>query len=168
VGRKAGLTDAEAQDVVQETFASVAKHMPGFRYDPAIGSFKAWLLVNAKRRIITQLRKRLPASSGSHAKRDDTQATATVERIVDPSSQDFDRVWELEWERNLLGVATINVKRRLDPQKYQVFDLYVNREWPAQKVAERFDMSVDHVYVIKHRVTELLKEEVARLETKVV
>ena len=41
VARKAGLTDVEAQDVVQETMASVAKHMPTFKYDPVIGSFKA-------------------------------------------------------------------------------------------------------------------------------
>src|SRR5436309_5543177 len=37
VARKAGLNDDEAQDVVQETMASVAKHMPTFKYDPAVG-----------------------------------------------------------------------------------------------------------------------------------
>jgi len=41
---KGGLTAVEAQDVVQETMISVAKHMPTFEYDPAIGSFKTWLL----------------------------------------------------------------------------------------------------------------------------
>ena len=37
---KAGLSDAEAQDVVQETIIAVAKKMNEFKYDPAIGSFK--------------------------------------------------------------------------------------------------------------------------------
>src|SRR5213592_2844159 len=60
VARKAGLTDAEAQDVVQETMASVSKHMPTFKYDPAIGSFKAWLLNMTRWRITDQLRKRRP------------------------------------------------------------------------------------------------------------
>src|SRR5256885_17130220 len=41
---QAGLTDAEAQDVVQDTVLSVAKKMPDFTYDPAVGSFKRWLL----------------------------------------------------------------------------------------------------------------------------
>src|SRR6185369_2920245 len=40
---RTGLTDSEAQDVVQETLIEVATHMPGFHYDPAIGSFKGWL-----------------------------------------------------------------------------------------------------------------------------
>lgn len=44
VAVKAGLTDAEAQEVVQETLIAVAKKMPNFRYDPAVDSFKGWLL----------------------------------------------------------------------------------------------------------------------------
>src|SRR5437667_9703979 len=40
IGIKAGLSDAEAQDVVQETLLSVAKKMPGVKYDSAVGSFK--------------------------------------------------------------------------------------------------------------------------------
>jgi hypothetical protein len=39
--RKAGLNDAEAQDVVQETMVAVSKQMPRFTYDPAVGTFKA-------------------------------------------------------------------------------------------------------------------------------
>jgi len=41
VALRGGLTRAEAEDVVQETLISVAKHMPTFKYDPTIGSFKA-------------------------------------------------------------------------------------------------------------------------------
>ena len=44
IALKAGLSDAEAQDVVQETVLSVAKKMPEFKCDPAAGSFKSWLL----------------------------------------------------------------------------------------------------------------------------
>ena len=44
VARQAGLNDAEADDVVQETFLAVAKKIREFKYDPAIGSFKSWLL----------------------------------------------------------------------------------------------------------------------------
>ena len=40
---KAGLDDTGAQDAVQETVISVAKQMPGFKYDPA---FARQLLVD--------------------------------------------------------------------------------------------------------------------------
>src|SRR5881628_645151 len=58
VALKAGLSDAEAQEVVQETVISVAKKMPEFKADPAAGSFKSWLLTLTRWRIIDQVRKR--------------------------------------------------------------------------------------------------------------
>src|SRR5437588_7769006 len=45
VAIRAGLGEPEAQDVVQDTVVSVAKQMPNFKYDPALGSFKSWLLL---------------------------------------------------------------------------------------------------------------------------
>jgi RNA polymerase sigma factor (sigma-70 family) len=169
VALKGGLTEAEAQDVVQETMISVAKHMPTFKYDPAIGSFKTWLLNMTRWRITDQLRKRGPAFAAGHpASEDTTTGTRTVDRVVDPASLNLDAVWDAEWEKNLLDVAVVKIKRRLDPQKYQIFDLYVNKEWPPEKVAATFGVSVDQVYLAKHRTTEMIKEEVQKLEQKMI
>lgn len=161
VARKTGMSDAEAQDVVSETMTSVAKHMPGFHYDPAVGSFKAWLLKLTRWRIIDQVRKRPPAAVHSLS-----EGTDTADRVIDPESQVLDQLWDAEWEKNLLDAAINNVKRKLDPQKYQIFHFYVNKDWPAEKVAERFQTSVDQVYLAKHRITEIIKAEVARLKKK--
>lgn len=164
VARQAGLNDVEAQDVVQETLVSVAKHMPTFKYDPAIGSFKGWLMTMTRWRILDQLRKR-PSREGHH--RPDNEhltGTGTAERVVDPASLDLNKVWEAEWEKSLLEAAVERVKHRLDPQKYQIFDFYVNKEWAPEKVAQTFGISVNQVYIAKHRVTESIKEEVRRLE----
>lgn len=164
VARKSGLSDAEAQDVVQLTMTSVAKHMPRFEYDPKIGSFKAWLLTKARWCIIDLLRKRLPQAEPPPNTRQEAQRTDIIDGLVDPASQAMDALWEKEWMNNLLEAASINVKRRLDPQMYQIFDFYVNKEWPPAKVAEKFSVSIENVYVIKNRVTALLKKEVSRLE----
>ena len=64
VAIKAGLTEAEAQDVVQETMLVAARKLPGFDYDPVKGSFKSWLMLVTRRRIDKQLKKRLPARAG--------------------------------------------------------------------------------------------------------
>ena len=58
VATKAGLNDAEAQEVVQETIIAAAKQMEGFKYDPKIGSFKGWLLIQTRWRIADKMRKR--------------------------------------------------------------------------------------------------------------
>src|ERR1017187_6590480 len=63
---RAGLTDAEAQDVVQETVIAVSKNIPQFVYDPARGSFKGWLMRQTTWRIAGQLRKRMPIEASRH------------------------------------------------------------------------------------------------------
>ena len=166
VARKAGLTEAEAQDVVQETLFSVAKHIPKFKYDPALGTFKAWLLNMTRWRITDQLRKRGPLIE-HRATAGDTARTATVERVADENIPDLGAVWEADWEKNLLAAALANVKSRVDPLQFQIFDFYVTREWPPEQVAQTFKVSVNQVYLAKTRVTEKLREEVKRLEQEV-
>jgi len=147
---------------------SVAKHMPYFKYDPAIGSFKTWLLNMTRWRITDQLRKRGPfAPCPSSFDDPATGGTRAVDKVVDPMSRDLDALWDAEWEKNLLNAAIAKVKRRLDPQKFQIFDLYVNKEWTPEKVAATFGISVDQVYLAKHRTTELIREEVERLKKEV-
>ena len=166
VARKAGLTASEAEDVVQETMAAVAKHIPKFKYDPALGSFKGWLLNMTRWRIVDQVRKRGPQIVHRHDS-GDTARTATVERVPDANAPDLDAAWEADWEKNLLAAALQKVKAKIDPQKFQLFDFYVNKEWPPEKVAETFKVSVNQVYLAKSRITELLKDEVRRLGQEV-
>jgi RNA polymerase sigma factor (sigma-70 family) len=164
VARKAGLSEVEAQDVVQETMFSVAKHMPRFQYNPAIGSFKAWLLNLTRWRIRDQLRKRVSYLEYPEPSNDSDTGTRVMDRIVDPASLNLDAVWEAEWENNLLRAAMARVKRQVDPRKFQIFDLYVNKQWPAARVAKAFAVTVDQVYLAKHRLTDLLKQEVERIK----
>jgi RNA polymerase sigma factor (sigma-70 family) len=162
--RKAGLTETEAQEVVQETLITVAKKVDRLKYDPAIGSFKGWLLNITRWRIADQFRKR----KGSHAKasspRSETARTATIERIADPAGFDLDAAWDEEWRRNLLRIATDLVKKKINARQYQIFDCYVFKQWPVQKVAAELRVSVAQVYLVKHRVGALLKREIQNAE----
>ncbi|MBM3834649.1 MAG: sigma-70 family RNA polymerase sigma factor [Verrucomicrobia bacterium] len=87
VARKAGLSEAEAQDVVQDTVLSVAKKIGAFRSDPAAGSFKAWLLQLTRWRILNQVKRRLPCAtgdSGAHAD-DESRTTSSSRASLDDS-----------------------------------------------------------------------------------
>jgi hypothetical protein len=89
-----------------------------------------------------------------------------MNKMADPTDQAVDALWDGEWETHLLDAAIDKVKRRLDPQKYQIFDFYVNKEWPPDKVAETFGIPIAQVYLAKHRITEMITEEVKKLEMK--
>jgi RNA polymerase sigma-70 factor (ECF subfamily) len=167
VATKRGLTKHEAQDVVQETMISVAKHMPAFKYDPAIGSFKAWLLNMTRWRIADQLRKR--QSLNAHQEfSNDPSLGGEIGIETCQVLPELDKVWDDEWEKNLLEVAVAKAKRRIDPKHYQIFDFYVNKEWKPERIAKTFAVSVGQVYLAKHRVTEAIKQEVERIQREMI
>jgi len=163
--RKAGLTESEAQEVVQETLITVAKKIDRLKYDPALGSFKGWLLNITRWRIADQFRKRKNAGEQlSKTRRGESNETATIERIADPAGFDLDAAWDEEWHRNLLRAATERVKKKVSAKQYQIFDCYVLKEWPVQKVAKELRVSVAQVYLAKHRLSALLKKEAKGVE----
>jgi RNA polymerase sigma factor (sigma-70 family) len=167
VARRAGLEEADAQDVVQDTVISVARQMPNFKYDPASGSFKNWLSLITRRRITDHLRKQYRRlKPGPRAQRDTTGTTA-LERVPDPAAADLDAVWEEEWRKRLFEAALRKVKLAIDPKQFQIFDCYVLKEWPVKDVARTFAVSANQVYLIKHRVAELIAGEVRKLEESI-
>ncbi len=164
--RKAGLTESEAQEVVQETLITVAKKIDRLAYDPKLGSFKGWLLNITRWRIADQFRKRKKAGEQNAKTRrgEESRGTSTIERIADPAGFDLDAAWDEEWHRNLLQAATQQVKKMVSAKQYQIFDCYVLKEWPVRKVAQELRVSMAQVYLAKHRLTALLKKELTKVE----
>jgi RNA polymerase sigma factor (sigma-70 family) len=164
--RKWGLSDAEAQDVVQDTVVVVARKMPGFRYDPEVGSFKSWLLHTTQWRIRDHYRKRERLHQAGPANPPaDGPRTSTIERIPDPAGLHLEAIWEAEWRQNLFDAAVDRLRRRVDARQFQIFDLHVLRQWPVTKVARTLGISAGRVYLAKHRIGGLLKKEIQQIES---
>ena len=94
---------------------------------------------------------------------DEGQRVAVVERIEDPQSGTLERLWDVEWKKNLADAALARVRAQVSPKQYQIFDCYVIRDWDANKGQDRLGVSLSQVYLAKHRVGKILKKELARL-----
>jgi RNA polymerase sigma-70 factor (ECF subfamily) len=164
VAIKAGLTETEAQDAVQETIISVAKTMPGFNYDPSVCSFKTWLRHLSRKRIIDQYRKRPPVGALPPSETSAGSRTDHMARIPDPKSVDLDQIWDTGWQKYVFESAVAKVRTQASAEQFQIFDFYVLRGWSASKVASTLGMSVARVYLARHRVMGLIKKEIQRLE----
>jgi RNA polymerase sigma factor (sigma-70 family) len=164
----AGLTDTEAQDVVQETIISVAKKMEEFKTDPEYGSFKSWLLQITRRRISDQFRKRRRQNEAWKVRPDETARTPTLERVPDPAGPALEALWQEEWERNLMEVAMEKVKQKVSSKQFLLFHQHVVKRWSPKKIAEKYGVSVAQVYMAKYRVSILVRKEIRNLEKRLV
>ncbi len=170
-GLRAGLTDAEAQDVVQEVMLAAARKMPGFTYEPDKDSLKGWLLAVTRWKVADQFRKReKPGQPQPNAFPDrlneETQRTPTVERVPDPGALVLEGIWDAEWRENLLRTALDRVKRRANPAQYEMYYLHVVRRLSARETARALGVSTAAVHLAKHRVGKMLTAEVKRLERR--
>jgi RNA polymerase sigma factor (sigma-70 family) len=160
VALKSGLTETEAQEAVQETVISVARDIHKFKRDRSLGSFKGWLRNITRWRIADQLRKRTkrpPSENG------DDPRFQPLEEIPDPAD-DAEMLWEREWHSNLLEAAVERIRHRVKEEHYQIFDLYVLKQWPVKKVAQTLGVNIGQIYLAKHRVAALVKKELRLLE----
>ena len=162
VAIRSGLTKDEAQEVVQETIINISKQMPDFKYDRSQGSFKGWLAQLTRWRIKDQLRKRLrEVNVRSH----DTRHEEILPHLesADPST---DAICDEEWQRNLVESAILKVRAQIRPKQFQMFDLYVIKQWPIQKITATLRVNFAQVYLAKYRVTALIKKEISKQERR--
>ena len=164
VARRSGLSDAEAQDVVQETVISVAKSISGFVYDPALGSFKGWLMRVIQRRITDVHRKKHYQQGDKKFPKEEVLDTQLMATHPDKASVDLQQTWEEEWQRNAIETACERVRVHANPRDFQIFDLHVNKGLGVKEVATRLGVKTPQVYMAKYRISTLLKKEIKALE----
>ena len=164
VAIKSGLTESEAQDVVQETIISVAKDIGKFKCDRSLGSFKGWLRNLTRWRIADQFRKR--GRLETSAAPGDGINPLDLAEVPDSAPDDLEAKWESEWQANLLSAAIDRVKNRINEEHFQIFDLYVIQQMPVKMVAQILGVNIGQIYLAKFRVATLIKKEVRLLEEK--
>lgn len=164
---KGGLTDADAEDVVQETIIGIARNMENFRYQPEVCSFKGWLMHVTRSRIIDHLRRARSPRNAFVPLPTDTKTEEASLLVSDCTTEKaFEGLWDEEWRKNLVDAAMERVKRKIAPEHYQIFYLCTVKGMAARDVGELLGASMAKVYVVRHRVARLIKREVRVLERK--
>lgn len=154
--RNAGMNDADAQDIVQEVMLSVSKSLPDYRRQQG-GSFKGWLLTIVRRRMADHWRTRLP--------KEQWHVPLPEQPSALPGKEDaLDRIWQEEWEARLFETAAQRVQQRVGARNYLIFDMLVRQRTSLRDVCRSLGVNAAQVYLAKHRVGRLMKQEVAALQ----
>jgi RNA polymerase sigma-70 factor (ECF subfamily) len=163
VALKAGLSPSDAEDVVQETFLKVSKHIKKFEYDPHKGRFRNWLCLITKQQVANHYRKskKLPELPSFWNEDPDKPFT----EIPDPTNQ-WDDIWEAEDHKHTMHLAMTRLQDKVKPKQYQIFRAHCIKGMSVESVTEILEVSANEVYLAKSRVMPLFEEEVRALTVK--
>ncbi len=156
---RAGLQRQEAEDVVQETVAAVAKQMPRFNYDRSKGSFKGWLARVTRNHIADFLEKKT-REANRRVELPETKADAIA---AEHDAAGLDEAWESEWRQHLMERALRCVQQQLPARSMQIFQMSALEGWSTERIAAALRLNRPQVYLARHRAARLVKREIERL-----
>ena len=150
-GRRAGLQDADAADLVQDVLLTLVHALPTFRYDRH-KSFRRWL------RTVTLNKWR------DRRKKADLKPLPGANGLQDAvSPEDPDAFWEAEYRRHLVGRALQVMQADFQPATWKACWEYVVEGRPAAAVAAELGLTVGAVCAARFRVLGRLRQELAGL-----
>lgn len=150
-GRRLGLSDDDAQDAAQDALLAFAENYRRGQYDREKGRLRSWLFGIARNQILLIQRR-----GGRRHLSEPDEKTQILEAV--PQSSDLGAIWEAEWQKALVQSCLAYVSRYLEDKTIQAFELFVLREWPADRVAEHLGISRNAVFKAKRRVLSHLRE----------
>jgi RNA polymerase sigma-70 factor (ECF subfamily) len=155
--RGAGLAPADAADVMQEVFRSVATGLPQFRRDRPGDSFRGWLTTITQNRIRDFFRRQAhrPEARGG------TTFQVLVQNLPDEAADgisDFGQATDCE-RRGVLRRSLDLVQAEFEPTTWKAFWRTTVDDSPPADVAAELEMSLNAVYKAKSRVLRRLREE---------
>jgi RNA polymerase sigma-70 factor (ECF subfamily) len=151
--RRFGLQPQDADDLVQEVLAVVVRELPQFHYDPARGSFRAWLraVTSNRLRAFWRARQARPPVAGG-----DDPARG-LDQLEDPQS-DLTRLWDQEHDIHIVRRLLAQIRPDFEPATWRAFERVVLDGVKPAVVAAELGMTVNAVFISKHRVLRGLRQ----------
>jgi RNA polymerase sigma-70 factor (ECF subfamily) len=158
IARRAGLDEAGAREVTQDTCVTVSQAMAQFRYDRSRCAFRSWLYTLTRRRVADYLRRQGRGPLANAAQLDDSVA----EMAPEAHTQHVD--WDSAWREEVMALAMERTKVQVSPLQFQIFECSAVKGWKPPEVARTLGVGVAQVYLARHRVGRVVQAEVRRLE----
>jgi RNA polymerase sigma-70 factor (ECF subfamily) len=153
-----GSQPSDADDVAQQVLVRLLGAMKKYHYNSSAG-FRGWLKTVTHNAWLDFVGSR-PRTSAK-----DQEHLASIADSHDALA-DLENQMEHAFEQELLDLAMRRVEGRVKPTTWEAFRLTHIQNLSGTEAADQLNVPVSQVYVAKHRVVKLLKEELQGLKAE--
>lgn len=152
-GRKVGLSETQAHDVLQETMVDLMLILPKFCYDRSRGRFRNFLLTIVHRKAMGVFRRRHKDSSIPW----DSASPVEIQEAKQSALRDL----QLQrWRAAIYEEALVEVSKCPDVEErtWAIFEAHVVQQQSVEAVAAEFGVKANAIYQIKSRIHRRIKK----------
>ena len=153
-----GFQPADADNLVQEVFMSVASSVSNWLQRDDRGSFRAWLLRIARNAAVDMITQKATRSLG----RDDSEAQVHLANL--PAPPELSSALDLEYERTVFQWAAEQVRASVAEHTWQAFWLTCVEKMSVADAAIKLKTRPGNVYFARSRVMARIKEIVQQYQ----
>jgi RNA polymerase sigma-70 factor (ECF subfamily) len=152
--RSLGVQAVDAEDLTQETLATLVREMPRFQHNLRPGAFRRWLRGIVLNRLRTFRRIRQPIPAGS-----DPSLEQTLDLLEEPGSS-LSRRWDEEHDQHVVRRLLKLIEPVFEPATWRAFHMVVLESKTTQEAAAALSLSSNAVRIAKSRVLARFRQEI--------
>lgn len=162
--RRAGLEEADAEDVAQQTLVAFATAYRKGDYDRARGRLRAWLFGIARTALRgfqrgRQIRRGREVQVTANA---DGEGTGFFARL--PDDDRLEELWEEEWRHAVVRQCVEEIRGEVEEQTFRAFELFAHQGKPAREVSQALGITENAVFLAKRRVLARIRALLPQME----
>jgi RNA polymerase sigma-70 factor (ECF subfamily) len=159
--RRRGLSEHDAQDVVQEIFAKLVRVLPDFEFDQQRGRFRTWLWRLTHNAVVDWARRRDRRAAAEKIVRVD------AEIAVGPEHAALEAEWLQAHRRRILSVVLVGVRAAANERTWRCFESHILQGRSSADVAQELGITTNSVYVNASRILARVREQCLEYEESI-
>ena len=169
IGERLGLMPEDCKDLMQEIMIALFNGREILRYDASKGKFRTYFGLIVRRKVIKMLRDaaRFPQTSIPVPDTPDAAGPDPSDPPEIPLENDpFQRIFDEEYSKYLLALAMNELRFRVQPSTYDIFEMVVLQKRPPKEVAKH--LGIDRNIIDKYcsRCRKSLQKIISEIRTE--
>ena len=168
IGQRLGLMQEDCKDLMQEIMIAMFNGKEILRYDASKGRFRTYFGLIVRRKIFKMLRNsaRYPQAAVPVSEASDCISAPGDPPDIPDANDSFRRIFDEEYSQYLFSLALNELRARVRPSTYDIFEMIVLQNRPPKDVAKH--LGIDRNIIDKYcsRCRKTLQKIVSEIRSE--
>ena len=143
IGRRLGMSQEDCKDLMQEIMLALFNGKEILHYDESKGKFRTYFGQIVCHKALKMIQRSARYSLSASPQNTSDEIPLPLKSSPDHQRQDdpFQKIFNEEFNRYLLTLALNELRARIEPETYDIFEMVVLQERPPKEVAKYLGIS---------------------------